>query len=114
MKSLTSYHLGKQILVEQCERISVSSYLRKAKEKLAATLVAAEIKASGRSIELASSKTAFGGTRLWFKCPLCSLRAGMLFEHPLTREIGCRKCLELEYRSRSNKRALVFNSKNQE
>ena len=34
MKSLNPYHSGKNILVEDCQKISISAYLRTAKEKL--------------------------------------------------------------------------------
>jgi hypothetical protein len=103
MKTLRPYNSGKRILVEDCQRVSISAYLRKAKEKLKKTLVAAEIELGDLSIELAASKTAFGGTRYWFRCPKCAGRAGTLFVHPLTGAIGCRKCLGLEYRSRRYK-----------
>ena len=34
MKSLKPYNLGEKILVENCQKISITNYLRKAKEKL--------------------------------------------------------------------------------
>src|SRR5258708_774898 len=103
MKSLHPYHSGKQILVEDCQRVSISAYLRKAREKLKKELVTAEIEMGNLNIELTPSKTAFNGVRYWFKCPLCDHRVGTLFVHPLTSAIGCRKCLGLEYRSRRYK-----------
>jgi hypothetical protein len=103
MKTLKPYNSGKQILVEDCQQVSISTYLNKAKEKLKKELVAAEIEMANLHIELTPSKTAFGGIRYWFKCPKCVRRAGTLFVHPLTGAIGCRKCLSLEYRSRRYK-----------
>lgn len=103
MKSSRPYNSGKQILVEDCQRVSISAYLRKAKEKLKKVLVAAEIELGNLTIELISSNTSFEGLRYWFKCPLCAQRVGTLFVHPLTSIIGCRKCLGLEYRSRRYK-----------
>lgn len=103
MKTLQPYHSGKQILVEDCQRVSISAYLRKAKERLKKTLVAAELELGNLTIELTASKTSFDGTRYWFKCPRCNRRVGTLFVHPLTSAIGCRKCLDLEYRSRRYK-----------
>ena len=94
---------GKSILVEDCQRISITAYVRKARAKLKEALIAAELEANNKSIELTPSKTAFGGIRYWFKCPMCSGRVGTLFVHPMTGEIGCRKCLGLEYRSRRYK-----------
>ncbi len=103
MKSLPPYDLGKQYLVEECQRISITPYLRKAKEKLREAVVAAEIELGNVSIELTPSSSAFGGTRFWFKCPKCAERVGTLFVHPITAEVACRKCLRLEYRSRRYK-----------
>jgi hypothetical protein len=103
MKSSYPYDLGKQVLVEDCQKISISGYIREANRKLKETLLTAEVQLANKSIELTPSKTAFGGTRYWFKCPLCAGRAGTLFAHPLTSEIGCRECLGLEYKSRRYK-----------
>lgn len=86
--------------MEDCQRVSISAYLRKAKARLKKELIATEIALDNLTIELMPSKTQFGGTRYWFKCPLGAHRAGTLFVHPFTGAIGCRKCLGLEYRSR--------------
>ena len=104
MKSLPPNDSG-EFLVEDCQKISISTYLRKAQEKLKKSLIAAGVKVANLSVELTPSKTAFGGKRYWFKCPKCSKRVGTLFVHPLTRAIGCRKCLGLGYRSRRYKGA---------
>ena len=60
-------------------------------------------------IGLMPSKTAFGGIRYWFKCPVCEMRIGVLFIHPLNRKVGCKKCLNLDYRSRRYK-GMIENS----
>jgi hypothetical protein len=106
MKSLLTYDSGKSILVEDCQRLSISSYLRKAKEKLKDVLINAEIELENLLIELAVSQTRFNGIRYWFKCPQCKGRVGTLFIHPLTKIIGCRECLKLEYKSRRYKRMI--------
>jgi hypothetical protein len=103
MKSLDSNDSGKKLLTEDCQKLSISTYLRKVKEKLKDTLITAEIKLENLVIELTPSKTNFDGTRYWFKCPHCHERVGTLFVHPLTSIIGCRKCLNLEYKSRRYK-----------
>jgi hypothetical protein len=103
MKSLHPHYSGKGILVEDCQKVSISTYLRKTRERLKQELVIAEIKMDNLHIELTPSKTSFDGIRYWFKCPLCASRVGTLFVHPLTNTIGCRKCLDLEYRSRRYK-----------
>ena len=111
MKSLKPYNLGEKILVENCQKISITNYLRKAKEKLKETLITTEMELGNLSIELTPSKTRFSGTRYLFKCPQCKDRVGTLFVHPLTHEIGCRECLKLEYRSRRYKGMIEMESK---
>ena len=103
MKSQPPYDSGKPILVDECQKIDIRSCIRAANRKLKEALLAAEMRIGNKTIELISTKTAFGGVCYWFRCPLCLKRAGTLFEHPLTGEIGCRSCLELEYRSRRYK-----------
>lgn len=95
--------LGKKLLVEECQKIEISTFLRSTKLKLRETLLASELTMQGISILLISSITGFGGTRYWFKCPLCSKRVGVLFMHPVSQNLGCRGCLGLEYRKRRYK-----------
>ena len=103
MKSDHPYDSGKTILVEDCQRITISTYMRKVKEKLKEQILAAEIQLANLTIELIPSQTPFNGTRFWFQCPLCTHKVATLFVHPLTSTVGCRKCLGLEYRSRRYK-----------
>ena len=91
------------MLVDECQKISITSYIRKANQQLKQALLVAETRIGNKAIELIPSKTAFDGMRYWFKCPLCKKRMGTLFMHPLTHEVGCRNCLALEYRSRRYK-----------
>ena len=100
---------GKVFLVESCQRIDFSVISRKAKAKLMEALLTAEIKALGFDLHLTTSKTGFGGLRYWLACPLCGHRRLVLHVHPLTHAVGCRKCLNLEYRSRRFK-GMVENS----
>jgi hypothetical protein len=99
-------------LVEDCQRVSISTFARKAREKLRKELMAAEVKLADLSLELTSSKTAFDGTRYWFQCPVCRRRSGTLYVHPLTSAIGCRKCLGVEYRSRRYKGMIEASTSN--
>ncbi len=101
--------LGKTFLVEECQRIEVNSFLRVAKLKLKDILISSELDAQGISVELITSKTGFGGTRYWFKCPSCQRRVGTLFVHAISQNLGCRRCLGLEYRKRRYK-GMVENS----
>ncbi len=102
MNSLPPNHLGK-FLVEECERVAVKEFLDVAKLKLKRVLIKSEIKASGYNIQLDETKLHFGGIRLWFKCPICDGRRGVLFKHPATKSLGCRRCLSLEYKKRRYK-----------
>ncbi len=103
MKTLNPNDLGRKLLVEECQKISVNGYLRKAKDKLKKSLIACELEIQGMAIELTFSKTKFNGTRYWFKCPCCKKRVGVIFIHPINQKIGCRTCLNLEYKKRRYK-----------
>ncbi len=77
----------------------LTSYKRKIKE----TFLAYEIELAGLKIDLSISKTNFNGIRYWFKCPICQMRAGTIYKHPLSNTIGCRRCLGLNYRKQRYK-----------
>lgn len=91
---------GTLFLVEECRRIDFRVVNREAREKLLETLLIAEIKSLGFELPLSTSKTGYGGVRYWFACPLCLKRKRVVYVHPETHIVGCRKCLGLEYRSR--------------
>ena len=95
--------LGKKYLVEECQKIEINSFLRKAKRKLREVLINSELSFKGMVIELLISKTGFGGVRYWFKCPQCGHRVGTLFTNAISRNLGCRECLGLEYKKRRYK-----------
>ena len=94
---------GKRFLVEECQRIKFSDLLRKYHDTLKESVIGSELEAMDTKIELITSKTGYGGTRYWFKCPLCGARIGVLLKHPLTNALGCRKCLNLDYKKRRYK-----------
>lgn len=100
MKTMSPNDFGKIFTVEECGKVSVSSYLQDFKKKLREAVTGSSIEIEGRSIELTTSQTGFGGIRYWFKCPICSKRVGVLFVHSFTRDVGCRLCLDLDYRKR--------------
>lgn len=91
---------GKKFTVEECAKVSIHDYLRDFKNKFKLALLESALDISQKSIEITTSKTGFGGSRYWFKCPICNRRAGILFIHPLSREVGCRECLGLDYSKR--------------
>jgi hypothetical protein len=109
MKSLYPYDSGEKILIEQCERLEINNFIRKASTELKRQIIESELLLKNKIIELVTSNTAFGGIRHWFQCPICLKRVAMLFIHPITQEPGCRKCLNLEYRSRKYK-GMIENS----
>lgn len=94
---------GRDILVENCRKIDANELLVRAKVKLKEELVLKEAQVNGFNIKLTTSKTGFGGARVWFSCPLCSKRVGIIYQHPLNEQIGCRTCLGLKYRKRRYK-----------
>jgi hypothetical protein len=77
--------------------------MKSCRPKLKKLALDAEIKGLGVKLELSASKTNYNGIRFWFACPICSRRTGVLFHHPLTRQIGCRTCLNLDYATRQYK-----------
>ena len=101
VKSLNPNNLG--LLVEECQKIKISDFLKKSRTELKEAMIKSELEVDGLSIELTTSRTGYNGVRFWFKCPLCGLCAGVLFRHPVNDTIGCRRCLKLEYRKRRYK-----------
>ena len=91
---------GNKFLVEDCRKVTMSEYLARAKRQMKEALLASEVCIFTTPIGFTTSHTAFGGTRHWFECPKCERRAGTLFVHPVTNEVGCRICLGLDYRKR--------------
>jgi len=103
MKPLNPNNLGKKFLVEQCQKIVANDLLRISCQTIKRNLLEAKIEATGHDIGLITGNTGFGGLRYWFKCPRCSRRVGVVYKHPLSGELGCRICLNLEYRNRRYK-----------
>lgn len=89
---------GKKLLVEQCQKIRLSDFIGKAREQIKESILQASIEAEGYNLLFIRSKTGFGGTRFWFSCPMCNKRVGVLYKHPVSQNLGCRKCLRLDYK----------------
>lgn len=100
MKSMSPNNLGKKFIVEEVQRLTIKDYLRNFKYKLKEVILGSIVEVLGKRIELDTTRTGFGGLRYWFKCPQCQKKVGVLFIHPLTRDVGCRTCLGLDYRKR--------------
>jgi hypothetical protein len=97
MKTMKPNDFGKPVLVEECQKIRISDFLKEYRAKLKILVIQAEIEELGLKIDLAPTKTGFGGVRQWFVCPLCKKRAGTLFLQSVKNIIGCRTCLGLKY-----------------
>ena len=103
MKTLKLNDSGKKFLVEDCQKVSIKTFIANAKTKLKEALLRVELQHQNLNIQIGTSPTHRNGIRYWFICPLCRRRAGILYIHPITSIFGCRKCLNLEYRSRRYK-----------
>jgi hypothetical protein len=100
---IKAYDLGSSSVVETCQRISVDELVRTATKIVKKRIVEAQIEALGVSISLSTSRTRFDGERLWFVCPACNNRSGVLYRHPSYPTIACRKCFGLVYKKQRYK-----------
>jgi hypothetical protein len=91
---------GTLVLVEECRRIDFSVVNRKVRAQLLEVMLASAIDALGFDLKLRTSKTGYGGLRYWFACPICQQRKRVLYVHPVSQYVGCRKCIGIEYKSR--------------
>jgi len=103
MKKLTPNDFGKKYLVEDCQKIRIKDILAKFSLDMKELILTSELESLGVNIGFDTSKTNFNGVRLWFKCPICDKRLAMLYKHPFIKIIGCRDCLNLDYRKRRYK-----------
>ena len=103
MKKLTPNDLGKKYLVEDCQKIKIKEVLSKFKLEIKELILTSELESMGVNIKFTTSKTNFNGVRLWFKCPVCGKRIAMLYKHPFIKIMGCRDCLNLDYKKRRYK-----------
>jgi hypothetical protein len=98
MKVLPLNDFGKKVLVEDCQKVLISDFIRSAKSKLKQALLGAELQSQGLNVSLTTSSVHRNGIRYWFVCPLCQKRVGVLYVHPIDNNLGCRKCLKLKYK----------------
>ena len=95
---MTVNNLGRNLLIEDCHRVAVSDVLRKYKANLKETILHSQFEMMSANVRLTTSTTGNKGTRFWFVCPNCERRVGVLLIHPLQGRLGCRQCLNLEYK----------------
>ena len=88
------YDLGK--VVENVQSVKIDDLVRKAREKFKLQFIKSSLNLSGVEIQMTTSKTRFGGNRIWFICPICQKKKGIIYKD-LT-FLGCRDCLNLKYR----------------
>ncbi len=87
-----------KLLVEDCQKIKIWDLVRKYQDVIIRSAIQAEVESMGIKIGFTSTTTGFGGKRVWFTCPLCQQRVGILYYHPFKPPISCRKCLGLRYK----------------
>jgi hypothetical protein len=98
MKSSSPNDYGK-LLVEDCEQYRINDYLQIYRDQVKKIIIKSKLNLDVHGILLTSTKTPYGGDRLWFVCPLCARRVGIIYKYPINTLIGCRLCLNLDYRS---------------
>ena len=103
METMTVNNLGNNLLVEDCSKIAVADLIREYRIKLKESFLTSQLEMMSVNVRLTTSQTGNKGTRFWFVCPKCERRVGLLLRHPLQGTIGCRLCLNLEYRKRRYK-----------
>ncbi|TSC83562.1 MAG: Uncharacterized protein G01um101416_1221 [Microgenomates group bacterium Gr01-1014_16] len=81
---------------ENCQKISIDELVRLANRQLKQNWIKHRIELAGVGVGLVTSRTRFGGERLWFACPVCGKRVGKLYQNQ-SRILGCRSCLGIRY-----------------
>lgn len=102
---INPYDLGNN-LVEHTRRININDLIKKANLQFKTQLINSEIDTLGVHVSLATSKTRFNGSRLWFKCPECGHRKENLYL--CDNKIACRKCNGLKYTNQRYKGMVEF------
>ncbi len=110
MKTIIPNDLGKKYLVEDCQKIRIDSVIRVIKNDIKKVLIKGQTELNGFNINIVSTKMHHSGERLWFECSICLKPVGIMYQHPVNNYIGCRTCLNLEYKSRRYK-GMIENKK---
>lgn len=88
------YDLGE--ILENTQKVKIDDLVRRAKSEFKLQFIKSSVEMNGVNISLTSSKTRFGGLRLWFLCPNCNKRRGVLYSK--NNKVACSICLGLKYR----------------
>ncbi len=86
------------MLADISQKITIDEVVSRVNEALKRQKLQAQIEVMGFNLDLLTSKSRFNGTRYWFSCPLCGRRSRTIYKHPTGSQIGCRICLDLQYR----------------
>lgn len=81
---------------ENCQKLSIDELVRQANRQLKRNWIANQLEIAGIKVRFLTSKTRFGGNRLWFACPSCRKRVGKLYQNQKG-IVACRKCLGIKY-----------------
>jgi hypothetical protein len=95
---MTNNNYRKPILSENCLKLNVNEYVALCRSELEKQIIDLAFDFDDVKIQLTSSKTGNGGTRRWFCCPICNKRVGIVYKHPISKDVGCRKCLKIDYK----------------
>lgn len=93
------YDLGK--IVEDTQSVKIDDLVARARSEFKLQFIKSSVNLSGIEIQLATTKTRFGGNRIWFVCPICQMKRGVIYKD--TQFIGCRICLNLKYKKQRYK-----------
>ena len=94
---MNQYYFGESLLVEDTRKIAIGDLLKQVQVQAKEFLISNNAEILGNKIKLCFSKTGFGGSRIWFSCPSCSKRVGVLYTNK-QEVVACRICLGLKYR----------------
>ncbi len=95
---LSPYDLDKLFVLENCQKIRINDYIRQARNSLKKAIIEAQITADGQNITFTTSTSHLGGSRLWFECPACKSRVGIIYKNPINLQLMCRKCIGALYK----------------
>jgi hypothetical protein len=102
---ITPHDLGK--IAEGVQKVKIDDLIKRAKREFKLKLIKSSWDLNGIEIRLTTSKTRFGGERIWFVCPQCQKRKGVIYLD--SGLLGCRVCLNLTYRKQRYKGMIEAN-----
>jgi hypothetical protein len=95
---MTPNDLGVFQTVECHQKINVNDLVRQASKEVKLRLLEGKVEVLGLDLDFTTTKTRLGGERLWFVCPQCGRRVGVIYKQASQEKIGCFRCLNLKYR----------------